>query len=116
MDGEIIKITNKPNAKEITISKHFRKRIERTNIITEIGIGYVLISFLVDKHHKNGREIHCITNTGMILIFNEETKVLATILIARPEQIERYYNAISLKTPKYLILLGKMHKKRRLNY
>lgn len=73
-------------------SKHFiNDRIEREQHIKEIGYGKPVASFIVDRGHKNGPEIHEITDTGIINIYNEKTRKLVTKLIARPGQIKRYF-------------------------
>ena len=41
---------------------------------------------------KNGPEIHEITDTAIINIYNKRSHKLVTKLIARPGQIRRYYN------------------------
>lgn len=83
-------------------SKHYiEDRQAREEIIKKIGTGEVVASFRVDRGHKNGAEIHKITNTGIILIYNERTNKLITKLIARPGQIKRYYK--EGKAPKNLI-------------
>lgn len=83
-------------------SKHYTEdRQERENIIRQIGQGEVVASFRVDRGHWNGAEIHKITNTGIILIYNERTGKLVTKLIARVGQIRRYYK--DGKAPKELL-------------
>lgn len=74
-------------------SKHYREeRIERENLIKEIGLGEVVATFRVDRGHKNGAEIHTITTTAIIIVRNERTHKMVTKLIARPKQIERYFD------------------------
>lgn len=84
-------------------SKHYTiDRQARENIIKEfIGYGVKVDSFRVDKGHRNGAEIHEITSTGIINIYNERTHKLITKLIARPAQIKRYYT--NTKAPKEII-------------
>lgn len=65
--------------------------IERKTKIKEIGIGKILDRFAWNKGHKNGAEIHTITTTGLIIVQNKRTNNLVTVLIARPQQIRRYY-------------------------
>lgn len=73
-------------------SKHYREeRTERENLIREIGLGKVVATFRVDRGHKNGAEIHVITTTAIIIVRNERTNKMVTKLIARPKQIERYF-------------------------
>ena len=45
---------------------------------------------LVNKGHKNGREIHLVYNNGVVKIYNQNTRKFVTVLIARVPQIERY--------------------------
>ena len=45
---------------------------------------------IVDKGHKNGKEIHVIYNNGIIKVYNANTHKFITVLIAREAQIERY--------------------------
>lgn len=45
---------------------------------------------IVDKGHKNGKEVHVIYNNGIIKVYNASTHKYITILIAREAQIERY--------------------------
>ena len=66
-------------------------RKAREQRIKRIGNGKPIESFIVDKGHKNGPEIHEITDTAIINIYNQRTHELITKLIARPNQIRRYY-------------------------
>ena len=73
-------------------SRHYMEdRITRENRIKEIGAGKPVVRFTVDRGHRNGPEIHEITDTAIINIYNERTKKLVTKLIARPGQIKRYF-------------------------
>lgn len=45
---------------------------------------------IVDKGHKNGMEVHVIYNNGVVKIYNKNTHMFITVLIARIPQIERY--------------------------
>lgn len=89
-------------------------REQREQKIKEIGLGKVLDSFNVDKGHRNGPEIHVVTSTGIIVIYNARTKVMVTRLIARPRQIERLYmdkyNSIS-NIPQSVIELARYHQR-----
>lgn len=55
------------------------------------GYGKGICSFIVDTNHPNGYEIHTITDNGVIVIQNERTKRIVTALIARENQIRRYF-------------------------
>lgn len=74
-------------------SRHYRQEryIRENRIKRYIGYGTVIASFLVDRGHANGPEIHEITDTAIINVYNERTHKLITKLIARPGQIRRYY-------------------------
>ena len=72
-------------------SEHYRTdRQEREEIIRQIGQGNVIGEYTIDKGHKNGPELHKVTDTAIILIYNKRTGKLITKLIARPNQITRY--------------------------
>lgn len=63
----------------------------------------------------NGKEIHTITEKGVILIHNSETKKLITMLFARPGQIVRYWKALNIELPndplfKIIIKYSKLNK------
>lgn len=105
---------NKPNS----ISNHYEKsRNKRELIINQfIGNGNILDKFCVDRGHKDGAEIHSITDTGLIIIENAITGKLVTKLIARPEQIERYYRKEKRQAPKAVIELVAWHKSLQYNF
>lgn len=74
------------------ISKHYKiDRQRRNELIKKIGIGKPVDRFYIDRGHPNGAEIHVITSTALILIYNQNTHKFITALIARPAQIKRYY-------------------------
>lgn len=79
-------------------SKHYTNdRQSRNRLIKQIGIGKPVDRFYIDRGHKDGTEIHVITSTALILIYNQRTHRFITALIARPAQIERYYINDSFK-------------------
>lgn len=83
-------------------SIHYEKqRNKREKLIKNHinGDGNVVDSFVVNKRHAHGKEIHTITNTGLIIITNQETGKLVTKLIARPAQIQRYYKKSNKEPP-----------------
>lgn len=64
--------------------------------------------FLVDKGHKDGKELHCVTKKGIIFILNEEKyknndNALITALIGRPNQVARLYEDCNLKAPENIL-------------
>lgn len=74
-------------------------RNERENFILEKNLYdcNILDTFVVDKQHHNGLELHCVTDSGLIIILNKrkyESSIPChvTTLIARPGQIKRYYS------------------------
>jgi hypothetical protein len=67
------------------------RRFRHLDILNKIGSGSLLCSFVVDKGHENGNEIHSIFSNGVIVIRNERTNRLITELIARPAQLKRYW-------------------------
>lgn len=76
---------------------------------------FILTSFRVDKFHKNGAEIHSISNNGLIFIHNERTMKLVTVLIARPNQVKRLFNDCGLKASQSLIEQCAEHQRTGLN-
>lgn len=74
-------------------TNHFNNdRQQREKFIEEIigQNGNVVASFLVDKGHWNGKEIHTVLDNGIIEITNQRTGKLVTKLIARVGQLNRY--------------------------
>lgn len=85
------------------ISRHYRQeRNKREKLIKEHlnDDGYIIDGFIVDNGHKNGLEVHSITDNGIIIIHNLNSGALITKLIARPQQIKRYYESTGRETPK----------------
>lgn len=83
-------------------SLHYQiDRQKRQAIIDKIGNGKPVDAFIVDRGHKNGPEIHEITDTAIINIYNKRTHKLITKLVARPNQIKRYY--AEGKAPEYIV-------------
>ena len=84
------------------------ERISRATLIEQIGEGTIIKTAIVDKGHRNGPEIHQLSDTGIITIYNQRTKRLVTKLIARPNQVKRYYNDIE-KIPQEILDIAKEH-------
>lgn len=82
-------------------TKHYNnERYKREKFIDEcIGDGYIVDGFVVDKGHPNGVEVHSITDNAIIIIHNYRTGNLVTKLLARPQQIKRYYESTGRKHP-----------------
>ena len=98
------------------VSKHYQnQRNEREKFINEClgGDGKVDDSFIINKGHKNGLERHCVTDNGIIVIYNLRTKKLCSKLIARPSQIKRCYRFTRRRYPKgyrRILALAEKHK------
>lgn len=91
-------------------SKHWRAdRQKRSRIIAQIGMGQIIKEVTIDRGHKNGPEVHKITSTGLIVIYNKQTGIMVTILIARPNQIKRYYT--ENEAPQDILRLALKHMK-----
>lgn len=99
------------------VSKHYKRtRYSREKFINKYlnGDGNVIDSFIVDKGHPMGLERHSITDNGIIIVHNAYSQKLVTKLIARPQQILRYYNDVDRKPPRWLLDLAKF--RQGLNY
>lgn len=99
------------------VSKHYKgKRNKREEFIDKYlnGDGKIIDSFIVDKGHKDGLEKHCITENGIIVIYNAVSNKLITKLVARPNQIKRYYKNSGREPPRWLLDLCYWHQS--LNY
>ena len=99
------------------ISNHYKnERHKRENLINSHlnGDGKVIESFLVDRGHKNGIERHDITDTGVVLIYNNKSGKLVSKLVARPYQIKRYYKNSNREPPAWLMKIASWHQS--LNY
>lgn len=100
-------------------TNHLSHRETRLRKISKLGFQKVLCAFEVDRGHFNGPEIHFITDKGIIYIFNRDSHCFVTALIARPNQVLRYFKKTST-TPKKPILnmlrQCKAHEKAGLNH
>lgn len=95
-------------------SNHYTvDRARREAVIREIGEGKKYAEFIVDRGHRNGAERHVLTTTGIIVIYNLRTNKLVTKLIARPNQIKRYY-ANEADYPEEILAIAFEHYMRRL--
>lgn len=83
------------------VSKHYQsRRNEREKFINEhFKNDYIVDEFIVDKGHPHGAERHCITNNAVIIIYNVNSGKLVTKLLARPQQIKRYYENSGREPP-----------------
>lgn len=83
------------------ITNHFNTRGDRVEKINKkiTDFGEPVYSFIVNCGHMNGKEIHTITEKGIIIIQNLKSKNIITILIARPGQITRYWDGLKRELP-----------------
>lgn len=94
------------------LTKHIGERKNRLDVYFKVKeVGGVLDTFIVDKDHPNGDEVHVITNTGFILIFNHRTKRFITVLHARPAQLKRYYLDLGEEVPTEVIKIARDNQK-----
>ena len=94
------------------VSNHYnRQRYRREKFINKCcnGDGKIIDEFIVDKGHKDGLELHCVTDTGIIIIYNAASGKLVSKLIARPNQIKRYYIGTDKEPPSSLLRLAEWH-------
>ena len=86
------------------VSKHYEThRSEREKFIEEnLGKGHIIDGFIVDKGHIKGAEVHSITDNGIIIVHNLTSGKLVTKLLARPQQIKRYYDNTKREPPEEL--------------
>ena len=100
----------------MTTSRHYMNdRKGREETIRRIGEGNTIKVAIVDKGHRNGPEIHMVSDTGIITILNQRTGKLITRLIARPAQIKRYYESES-RIPAGLLDIARQHQRLALNH
>ena len=96
------------------VSEHYKnQRDKREKFIEEhLGKGYAIDGFIVDKGHYKGAEVHSIYDNGIIVVHNLRSGKLVTKLLARPQQIKRYYEATGREHPdgyKELLELARQH-------
>lgn len=89
--------------------------VRREIIEKYIGWGKDIFSAEVDRGHKNGTEIHVITDTAIIKVYNIRTKKHVTDLIARPNQIKRVYHAKGQYAPQWLLDIAYENRSRGFN-
>lgn len=98
-------------------TRHYNndKEVRRNTIEKYIGWGTDIFSAELDRGHKNGSEIHVVTDTAIIKIYNARTRKHVTDLIARPNQIKRVYNAKGQYAPKWLLEIAYENQNRGFN-
>lgn len=82
-------------------TNHYKKkRYKREKFIDKyLGNGNIVDEFIVDRGHPHGAERHCITDNAIIIIYNVVSGKLVTKLLARPQQIKRYYESTGREPP-----------------
>ena len=94
-----------------TTSKHWiNDRAKRNELIEKIGLGVEIKRAVVDKGHRNGAEVHVISSTGIVTIYNQRTGKLITKLIARPGKIRQYYKEDEI-IPEELLKIAREHQR-----
>lgn len=101
-----------------TVSRHYKtERNDREKLIREClgGDGQIVDRFIVNKFHPRGKEIHELRDNGLIIIFNKNSGRLITKIIARKNQIERYYKNTNKIAPQWLLDLAEANQYNGLN-
>lgn len=98
---------------EMNSTHYTTDRQRREAVIRQIGYGVVIKRVEVDRGHRNGLEIHTISDTGIITIYNKRSGKMITKLIARPGQLRRYFEDDEL--PEELLALAIFHTRIGLN-
>lgn len=98
----------------MTYSKHYTEdRKAREEIIKTIGEGQDIAK--VVWYHEGRKQIHVITDNGIVKVYNAYTGLLITKLIARPNQIKRYFRNGYNATIKAVIEIAYEHQVQGLN-
>lgn len=90
-------------------SQHYQnERSERERFIKEfVGLGEEKYAF---EYNYNGtKQIHRLTDTGIINVYNREGDYLITRLVARPQQIKRLFESRGERAPRELVTLAHEH-------
>lgn len=82
---------------------HYARHGRTTRIAETVGFGHVVRQCLVDTGHSAGCEVHVLTSTGIVLVFNARSGKLVTVLVARPGQVARYYEPFGEDVPDWLM-------------
>ena len=99
------------------MTEHFCADLQERDAFIQntIGYGSIVDSFVVDRGHPGGAELHSVTDTAVIVIHNLSTNKLITELIARPEQIRRLYRSTGKEPPRKILKLAYKHNMERYN-
>lgn len=100
---------------------HMGSRGEREKLAIQLDEGSTVDrTFLVDKGHKDGMEIHIVTTNGIIYILNNVKFFMGmpsfiTVLIARPNQVKRLYTECGIIPNSSIIEKCREHQERGYN-
>lgn len=75
----------------------------------------VVAAFLWDRGHKDGPEVHFITESAKDIIINADSKRLITILNCRENQIRRLFDPLQQTVPIAIIKLARRNNDLHLN-
>lgn len=91
------------------VSLHYQnERTERERFIKEfVGFGEEQYAFEYD--YNGAKQIHRITDTGLINVYDRNGENLITRLVARPQQIKRYFQQHGQTPPRELVELAFEH-------
>ena len=89
-------------------TEHSKERADRIKLAKNVKNDEVDKTFIVDKGHPAGMELHCVTKEGRIWILNERKYLngdpcLITVLFGRPNQVKRLYDDIGPYVDKYIL-------------
>ena len=89
---------------------YIKDRSQRKAFIeAHIGYGEPIQIEVIDKGHRDGKEFHVLTSTGIIEVYNYFTHKHITDMVARPGQIKREfidYPMSLLRTAAYHVRMG----------
>ena len=96
-------------------SVHYQNdRTERERFIqANIGLGEERYSF--EYNYNGSTQIHKLTDTGIINVYNRDGDRLITRLVARPQQIKRLFEARGERAPRELVRLADEHARKNYN-
>jgi hypothetical protein len=104
------------------MTNHYKnKRCNREKFIQEhfSEDSKIVDEFIINRGHPNGLERHCVLNNGIVTIYNLNSGKLITKILARPQQIKRYYELSGKEPPleyENILRLAKEHNALRYNY
>jgi len=97
-------------------TNHLSDRFSRWSKAIVIGNDAKLNKgFIVDKGHEKGAEIHLVTTSGCIFVYNKKSRKLITVLIARVNQVKRLYTHCGLFAPQGILNNCILNSRKQLN-